>query len=80
MDYRCFYCPNEFNDLNVLTNHLKIIHTNAHKKELKCVVNFGNDPGCRKTYSTVRYWKQHVNTCLNKRVSHMIYSLHEYNY
>lgn len=75
MDFKCYICAQDLSDLNLMINHLKIIHAikdNAQK--IKCVVKNKNNEICGQFCPTFRLLKTHMKKCTFNTIDESINS------
>lgn len=64
MDYMCFVCKKEFEDIKNIFNHLKSVHNlKNNKTQLFCVVN----NNCTKSYHNFDSLRVHLKQCVRSR-------------
>lgn len=69
MDFRCYVCKKQLNDLKLMIDHLKKLHKiKERKSEIKCIIN--SDQKCCRKFATFQSLHSHIEKCENwKRVS-----------
>lgn len=61
MDYKCYVCAKILKELNLMINHLRVIHFIKEKNNvLKCVVN--SQPQCLREFNTFFGLRKHVKS------------------
>lgn len=65
MDFQCYLCEKQFNQIEQILQHLKLQHRIVVRNDsLKCVVKKTN---CEKTYYTMKNWRHHIEKCLKEQ-------------
>lgn len=65
MDFQCYLCEKQFNQIEQILPHLKLQHRIIVRNDsLKCVVKNIN---CVKTYYTTKNWRHHIAKCLEEQ-------------
>lgn len=66
MEFKCFICAKELNDLNLIIHHLRAIHSLQEKSSvIKCVVN--SQLQCLQQFNTFQGLRKHVKSCRNRK-------------
>lgn len=61
----CTVCSISFSEINEIIKHLKKVHSfKDGKQKISCVVDFGQEPACTKTFLTFSGLKNHVKSCV----------------
>lgn len=75
MNYKCFVCATEFENIKQCFSHLKQLHSIFdNSQSLSCVVNFFGVKKCGKVYNTFDGLRKHAKLCLLSR-SEVLYSI-----
>lgn len=68
MDYKCFICEKEFENIDSVFKHLKNDEKLRNKEtNLECVINFPSKGKCKKYYQTYDGLRKHLRTCIKTR-------------
>lgn len=67
MDFKCYLCDKEFNNLNDAINHLKKSHRITDNTcKIKCLVSHN---GCVRQYNSFKTMRAHAVLCVENRKS-----------
>lgn len=66
MDFMCYQCHKNFINLDIVIDHLKIIHRiKDGNGDLQCVVK--RNPPCTKKYGSIKSLRRHAQECVKKK-------------
>lgn len=68
MDYKCFLCKIEFENIKLCFAHLKQAHFIVdNSQSIECIVNHPEEFKCNKSYNTYNGLRSHVKICVQER-------------
>lgn len=64
-EYKCYLCPEKFQDVLIATNHLKAVHNKIDKDTLQCMRLQENTIFCSSSFQSIKALRKHLreNKC-----------------
>lgn len=68
MDFECFVCEKQFENIKNAIAHLKRDHLIVDNTlKMQCLVRYDNEIGCSKYYRTLSSLRKHVTECIKSK-------------